>query len=61
MEKDYILPNLNKNIFPHVSVFQNSDEIKATDPQNVKDVFFVILLIYLQIKNKPQKTSRNHS
>ena len=33
-----------------MSVFQNSDEIKATDAQNVKDVFFVTLFIYLQIK-----------
>ena len=28
------------NIFPHVSVCQNSNEVKATDPRNVKDIFF---------------------
>ena len=28
------------NIFPHVAVCQNSNEVKATDPRNVKDIFF---------------------
>ena len=51
VEKDYILPNFklhfsHNNIFPHVSVCQNSDEIKATDQHNIKDVFFVSLYIY---------------
>ena len=47
VEKDYILPNFkfqffffHNNIFPHVSVCQNSDEIKATDKHNIKDVGF---------------------
>ena len=44
MEKDYILPKFklqfsHNNIFPHVSVCQNSDEMKATDPHNVKSFF----------------------
>ena len=62
MEKDYILPNFklqfSHNIFPCVSVCQNSDEIKATDPH--KDVFFlffvvVSLYIYLQIEINHKK------
>ena len=40
MEKDYILPNFklqfSHNIFPRMSVCQNSDEIKATDPHNIR-------------------------
>ena len=34
----------------YVGICQNSDEIKATDPHNVKDVLFVSLYIYLQIE-----------
>ena len=40
VEKDYILPNFklqfSHNIFPRMSVCQNSDEIKATDPHNIR-------------------------
>ena len=67
VEKDYILPNFklqfsHNNIFPHVSVCQNSDEIKATDQHNIKDVFFCKFVHILTDRNKPQKTSsRNHS
>ena len=65
VEKDYILPNFklqfsHNNIFPHVSVCQNSDEIKATDQHNIKDVFFC-KFVHTD-RNKPQKTSsRNNS
>ena len=48
VEKDYILPNFklqfsHNNIFPHMSVSQNSDEIKATDPHNIRMSFFFFL------------------
>ena len=60
VEKDYILPNVklqfsHNNIFPRVSVCQNSDEIKATGPHNVKDVFFVSFYIYLQMEINHRK------
>ena len=75
MEKDYILPNFklqfSHNIFPRMSVCQNSDEIKATDPHNIRMslVFFCFVLFLflfcfvfvslyiLTDRNKPQKTS----
>ena len=50
VEKDYILPNFklqfSHNIFPRMSVCQNSDEIKATDPHNIRMslVFFCFVL-----------------
>ena len=52
----------HNNIFPHVSVCQNSDEIKATDQHNIKDVFFCKFVHILTDRNKSQKTlSRNNS
>ena len=66
-KKEYILPNFklqfSHNIFPHVSVCQNSDEIKATDLHNIRMSFFVVVSLYIFTdRNKPQKMSlRNHS
>ena len=72
MGKKYILPNsklqfFHNNIFPHVSVCQNSDEIKATDPHNVKDVFFflffvfVFVSLYLQVEIYHRKHHHAHT
>ena len=50
-KKDYILLNFklqfSHNIFPRMSVCQNSDEVKATDPHNIRMslVFFVCLFV----------------
>ena len=37
---------LMHNIFPCVSVCQNSDEIEATDPHNIR-ILFVCLFVFL--------------
>ena len=48
VEKDYILPNFklqfSHNIFPRMLVCQNSDEIKATDPRNIRMSLVVFVL-----------------
>ena len=51
-KNDYILTNFklqfSHNIFPRMSVCQNSDEIKATDPNNIRMSFlFVCLFLFL--------------
>ena len=81
VEKDYILPNFklqfSHNIFPRMSVCQNSDEIKATDPHNIRMslavfclfvlfvcfvLFFVFVSLYIFTdRNKPQKTSLHNN
>ena len=52
VEKDYILPNFklqfSHNIFPRMSVCQNSDEIKATDQHNIRmSLVFFFLFLFL--------------
>ena len=50
VEKDYILPNFklqfSHNIFPRMSVCQNSDEVNATDPHTIRMslVFFCLFV-----------------
>ena len=47
-KKDYILPNFKlqfSHIFPRMSVCQNSDEIKATDPRNIRMSLVVVLFV----------------
>ena len=49
-KNDYILPNFklqfSHNIFPRMSVCQNSDEIKATDPNNIRMSFFFVCFCF---------------